>query len=116
MKTLGFTLIELLATITILGIILTITIISVNGIISDSEKNLKDQQIKNIIDVTKTYYIKEGINIDNTCINLSDLVSKGYVDEKDIIDPETKEIMDGSVLITLDANQYSYKYQDIKCE
>ncbi len=116
MKTLGFTLIELLATITILGIILTITIISVNGIISDSEKNLKDQQIKNIIDVTKTYYIKEGINIDNTCINLSDLISKGYVDEKDIMDPETKEIMDGSVLITFDANQYSYKYQDIKCE
>ena len=112
----GFTLIELLAVIVILGVILSITFLSVNTIIKNSKESLSDSQKHNIEEAAKAYYLKEGTYSDNACVNLSDLINKGYIDAKEVKDPETKQTMTGSVKITYESNQYFYEYQSNSCE
>ena len=115
MKIKGFTLIELLAVIIILGVILTITMVSVSKILSSSKSSLSDTQKKRVEEAAEIYYLKEGMNSNVDCVNISDLVSKGYVESKDVIDPKTRESLPGSVKITYDSNQYSYDYQENSC-
>lgn len=112
----GFTLVELLAVITILGVVLSITVLSVTSVINNSKNSLSKTQKYNVEEAAKVYYLKEGIESDNTCVSISDLISKGYVEAKEVIDPKTKQPLNGSVKITYEANQYSYKYQTISCE
>ncbi len=108
----GFTLIELLAVIIILGILLTITITAVDVIIKNSKSSLSEDQKKRLEDAAEVYYIKEGMNEEAECISVSSLINKGYINSKDVLDPNTRESLTGSVSITKDANQYTYKYED----
>ena len=111
----GFTLVELLAVIIILAIIAMITTISVGTIIKDSKTNLSQMQKSKIEEATRAFYIKEGMNNGATCVNVSDLIQKGYI-EKDVVkDPATSKEMTGSVKISYNSNKYSYTYQDIPC-
>ena len=112
----GFTLVELLAVIVILAVLALITTVAVNDILSDSKDTLSDTQKHNIEESAETYYIKEGMNADATCISISDLISKGYIDAKEVKDPKTKETLTGSVKITYASNQYTYEYQETTCE
>ena len=119
MKNKGFTLIELLAVITVIAIIATITVIVTNKIIKNTKNTLLERQKQTIEEAARDYYLKEGMN-DNfdskeSCVNLSKLLSKGYLETKEVVNPKTKETMDGSVIITYNANQYNYKYQDTVC-
>lgn len=116
MKKNGFTLIELLAVIIVLAVIIAITLVSVSSLLSSSKESLSETQKKTIERSAEIYYLEEGMNEDATCINLSDLISKGYIDSKEVLDPKTQEPFGGSVKITYDANQYSYEYQDTICE
>ena len=115
MKNKGFTLIELLAVIVLLAIIFSIVVISVEGTINNSESKLSKSQIKNIEEAAESYYIEEGMNQNEDCVNLSYLITKGYLDGDEIKDPKTKKVMNGSVKITLNGNQYSYKYSSSAC-
>ena len=110
----GFTLIELLGVIIILGILATITIVSVNGIISDSKKSLTNAQKATIEKAAESYYLKEGINDNVTCVNVSHLKTNGYLND-DVIDLSTKQSMLGSVSITLSGKKYSFTYQEKDC-
>lgn len=114
----GFTLIELLCVIVILGMILTITVMSVSKTIKSSKNNLSDVQKNNIEKVAEEYYVKEGMISDSevNCVNVKDLISKGYFDSNQVLDPKTKEEITGSVLINMDNGQYVYEYQDKSCE
>lgn len=114
----GFTLIELLAVIIILGIIGTITVISVNSVINSSKKSLSETQIKNIEEAAKVYYLKEGMTVNDTdaCVNIEELINKGYIEGNSIIDPNTNKEISGSVRITYASNQYNYEYQKNSCE
>ncbi len=112
MKNRGFTLVELLAVIVILTMLVFITTISVGNIISNSKQSLLSEQEKTIEEAAKIYYLKEGGTATPVCVNLSDLIEKGYIDGKEVIDPKTSEPMVGSVKITREANQYTYKYED----
>ena len=119
MKNKGFTLIELLAVITVIAIIATITVIVTNKIIKNTKNTLLERQKQTIEEAARDYYLKEGMN-DNfdskeSCVNLSKLLSKGYLETKEVVNPKTKETMGGSVIITYSANQYNYKYQDTVC-
>lgn len=112
----GFTLIELLAVIVVLSVIALITFLSVNTILTDSKESLSKTQKTSVENAAKTYYLKEGMQIDAACINVSDLISKGYIESTEVIDPKTEKELTGSVKITYDANHYNYQYQDTLCE
>lgn len=112
----AFTLVELLAVLTILAVVLTIVFISVGPVISDSENSLSDIQKKNIEEAAKVYYLKEGnLNDTYSCVNVSTLISKGYIEGSDIKDPKTGETITGSVTISYSSNQYSYEYRGYSC-
>ena len=119
MRNKGFTLIELLAVITVIAIIATITVIVTNKIIKNTKNTLLERQKLTIEEAARDYYLKEGMNANfdskESCVNLSKLLSKGYLETKEVVNPKTKETMDGSVIITYSANQYNYKYQDTIC-
>ena len=112
----GFTLIELLAVIIILSILAIITTYSVNTIIKQSKDSLSETQQKNVEEAAKAYYLKEGMAIEDTCVSISELLEKGYIEGEVVKDPETKEEMTGYVKITYASNQYSYNYQTDSCE
>ena len=111
----AFTLVELLAVLIVLSIIITITIVSVGKTVSDSSTKLSGIQKNNIENAAKTYYLKEGMNTGTTCVNVTDLINKGYIEGTEVIDPKTNEAMIGSVSIAYASNQYSYTYQDKDC-
>lgn len=112
----GFTLIELLAVITILAIIALITTYTVNSIMKDAKTSLSESQKHNIEEAAKTYYLKEGMNINDTCVSVDELIEKGYIEKSEVLDPKDKEKMTGSVKIIYVSNQYSYEYQKNSCE
>lgn len=112
----GFTLIELIAVLVILSVVITITVTIVGPIISGSRDDLLENQKHNIEEAAKIYYLKEGnLDASNSCVNVSDLISKGYVESSEILNPKNNEPMNGSVKITYSSNQYKYKYQENLC-
>ena len=79
MKNKGFTLIELLAVIVILGILLSITTISVNSLRKkQDEKNLQNV-ISSILTGAKEYNAKNRIQVGGS-VNVEELKSGDYVD------------------------------------
>ena len=116
MKKNGFTLIELLAVLVILSILAIITTVTVSTILNDSRDSLSQRQKRNIEDAAETYYLKEGMNIEDTCVSVEELIEKGYIEGVSVKDPEDAEEMTGYVKITYASNQYSYKYQENSCE
>ena len=116
MKTGGFTLIELLAVLFIIAVVVSITVVSVNSVLSSSEDSISDLQKKNVEEAARVYYLKEGMNTEVTCVSVEDLVDKGCIEGSEVTDPKTKEKVEGSVKITYASNQYSYKYQNVSCE
>ena len=116
MKKNGFTLIELLAVIVILSILALIATVTVSSLLDDSATSLSNTQKNNIEKAAQTYYLKEGMNIDDTCISVGELIEKGYIEKSSVKDPKDTEEMTGYVKITYASNQYSYKYQENSCE
>ena len=115
MKNKGFTLIELLAVVTILTIILLITFASVGSVIKNSKNSLHDSQI-NVIEKAAEYYNnKEGLKDYDNCINVEDLIDKGYIKQDEIKDPKGGKSIEGSVMIGYSGKKYSYKYQESFC-
>ena len=79
MKNKGFTLIELLAVIVILGILLSITTVSVNSLKKkQDEKNLQNV-ISSILTGAKEYNAKNRIQVGGS-VNVEELKSGDYVD------------------------------------
>ena len=125
----GFTLVELLGVIMILGIILTITIYSVNSILNDSESSLSDVQKSTLEESAKIYYLKEGIDNESNgsysgtvCVSVDYLANYGYLDKNTIYDPETTDEITGYVKITNEVkagkytDNYVYEYQSNESE
>lgn len=118
----GFTLVELLGVIVILGVLILVVAVSVKSVLKSSKGSLSDVQIKSIEEAAKMYYLKNGI--DDTdyeqdefkkCINITELISEGYLDAEVIKNPKDNNEMLGSVNVIYRANQYTYYYQDSEC-
>lgn len=119
----GFTLVELLGVIVILAVLSTLIVVSVGGTIKKSKNQLSEVQIDNIIEAAKTYYLKEGMNVDDlnendtqSCVSVKYLIDNGYIDNEEIVDLKDEESSKSSVLIVYENNKYKYKYQKKVCE
>ncbi len=115
MKNNGYTLAELLATLVILGLLCTITLASVSGILTNSKDSLSKVQKEKLEDIAEVYYLKEGMSTNVTCVNISTLVDKGYVDSKEVLDPKTRKILPGSIKIEDTSINITYTYQESAC-
>lgn len=109
----GFTLIELIAVITILGIVALITTVSVLGIFNKSQTSLYDTQVEIIESAAKKWVIANSgyLPVDGSSytLELSRLVSDGYLDDGDVLDPRTKQAIDGYIEVYFDMSVNQYK-------
>ncbi len=118
----GFTLIELMAVIIILGVVAIISVPLIDNIIKDSKNNAYDSQITMILDASKKMVVEQPSLLpneeDSSCIPLDDILQKGYLSSKKLVDPRNDEAMNGSVVVTYDSeyNKYRYEYQENSCE
>ena len=111
----GFTLIELLAVLIVLAIISLIVVVSVGETVSNSKNSLSEVQKTRIEQAAEIYYNREGMDADDNCIDVAELLDKGYVKGADVLDPKNHQQMDGSVSITYASNQYTFEYQEQSC-
>ncbi|MBR2588119.1 MAG: prepilin-type N-terminal cleavage/methylation domain-containing protein [Bacilli bacterium] len=127
MKKKGFTLIELLAVLVLLVIILVISFPKVIDLINDSKNKAYENQKGVIIRAAERWLsdnpnaygeARRRANLDDPTdkrirIFVSQLQEEGYLNTGNLtINPQTKEPMDGCVLISEDIvyNQYTYEY------
>ncbi|MBE6138203.1 MAG: type II secretion system protein [Firmicutes bacterium] len=111
----GFTLIELLAIMVVLGMIAVIAIPNIQTAFSKSKQNLLENQIKSIENVARSWGVKNTNKLDDCYVlTLDELKRLGYLENQDVINPETKEELDGCIKITFDEsiNQYKYTYTE----
>lgn len=116
----GFTLVELLAVLVILGIIMTITTPIVIKSINNSAEKLYNEQIILLENASAKWLIEHTGEVDQSstfekCISIEELKQGGYIPSTDVINPKTKEAMNGCVKITYDENykQFNYKYTEL---
>ena len=116
----GFTLVEVLAVIVVLGLLAAIITPVVNNLIKDSEDALYQKQINSVIDATKKYMIDhsdlipEDVDNATTVVFISDLIYDGTIENSSVINPKTKETMNGCIVVNYNGNynQYEYNYYD----
>lgn len=116
----GFTLVEMMGVIVLLAIVGMIVFPEVNKVIKNSRAKLYDEQIGNLIKVTKEYVLYNTELLpevgQTSCISLDDLKVSGKISSDDIIDPRNREqIIDGFIVITYseDYNQYNYEFNEV---
>jgi prepilin-type N-terminal cleavage/methylation domain-containing protein len=105
MKNKGFTLIEILGVITLLALLSTIIILSVNKSLKDSKEKLYNAQIEEIKSAAEMWRTDNIELVDESYNNLSisELQKKGYLKEK-IINPKTNENIDNELLVQVSLN------------
>lgn len=116
----GFTLVEMMGVIVLLAIVGMIVFPEVNKVIKNSREKLYDEQIGNLIKVTKEYVLYNTELLpevgQTSCISLDDLKVSGRISSDDVIDPRDREqIIDGFIVITYseDYNQYNYEFNEV---
>lgn len=121
MKNNGFTLVELLATITIMILLISIAIPTINSSISKKQQTQFETYAKEFINSAIMCY-KHGkgncIDFESYSITLSDLNNYGYIDEMPT-NPYTKEVFDSTCEITkIGDNKYKFECGDesYECE
>ena len=111
----GFTLVELLAVMIILGMIVLITFPNIQKSFNKSSEKLLEKQIKSIENVARAWGATNNSQFDDCYIlTLENLKKSGLLENKDILNPETKRELDGCVKIMYDdsINQYIYTYTE----
>ena len=116
----GFTLVELLCVIVIIAIISLITFPKITRHINNAREELYITQIKNIEKIGERWALDNAdyldkFHINDTFISLNLLRGQKYLEYDDILNPKTKESMEGCILINYSNNKYSYEYVDVDC-
>ena len=115
----AFTLMELIMIIVILGLIALIAIPTVNSIIKDSKEKAYQEQVDLIEKTAKNYMtMDDNLNLlskaveNQICIPIDNLKKAGLLSNENIINPKTKEIMNGCVSVSYNGKKYIYKYSE----
>lgn len=111
----GFTIVELLTVIIILGAIALITFPKIQNSFYNSSEKLLEKQIQSIESVARTWGLTNISKLDGCYIlTLEELKKSGLLENKDILNPKTKEELEGCVKIFYDEsiNQYTYTYTE----
>ena len=116
----GFTLVELLCVIVIIAIISLITFPKITRHINNAREELYITQIKNIEKIGERWALDNAdyldkYHINDTFITLNLLRGQKYLEYDDILNPKTKDVMEGCILINYSDNKYSYEYVNIDC-
>ena len=115
----GFTLIELLAVVTILAIVSLVTVPIVTQMINNSKKSTYDRQVEQIELASQNWFLDQPITLANSdeiiIVDLSILLSNGYLEKKKITNTKTGNDMTGCVLISFNSNQYHYHFEEDSC-
>lgn len=115
----GFTLIELLAVLTVLSIISLVTIPVITKTIKNSKQSTYDRQVEQIEQASQNWFLNQPISLKSSneviIVELSTLLSKGYLEKSKIINTKTGNDMEGCILITFNSNQYQYQYEENNC-
>ena len=119
MKNKGFTLIELLGSIVILAIIATVAFPAILNFLSSSQNDIDSAKISVITRAAKDYVtdnpkdFKRDSSLDKKVLT-NDLISKGYITNKDII--ENEELSRSCIIVTVnESNKYKFEFKNQDC-
>lgn len=119
----GFTLVELLCVIIIIAVVSGIVFPIVLGNINKSKEELLKVQIKDIETAAKKWALAnlnslDKYHINDVYVSIEYLQDTNFLDKDVLLNPETKEEMEGCVLIKydFDSKQYTYSYDEIDCK
>lgn len=122
MKKKGFTLIELIGVIVILALLLLLIVPSVTNSIKKGQSTSSSSQIENMILAAKNWASDHKSSLpgkgSELSVTLKTLQNGGYID-KDIKNPETKEILnptDSCVIISNKSEVYNYEAKLSGCD
>ena len=115
----GFTLVEVLAVVAILIAIITIVVPKVFKQFSNAERITDQEQINSIINISKIY-MNQNIELlpeDNEIYEISfqELKTAGLINKSHILNPSTKQELQGCILVKYEDNKYKYEYEDENC-
>lgn len=124
MKKKGFTLVELLATIAILAVLISLSLVVYNRV----KENVLNQELENTVSYIETQAKNYANDTNITVISVEDLILAGYVepdDETDIYNPVTNESLncyivkstyeDGKFTSVLELSEENYIGENGKC-
>lgn len=114
MKNKGFTLIELLAVLCVLGIIMTIVVPKITDTTQSAKEKAYNDQIDMLISAAKKWGASntESLSSDkDIALKFTTLFDDGYIKQSKVINPKTKEELDGCIKISYDQEYQQYKYE-----
>ena len=129
----GFSLVEGILTLTIISLLFTIVIVSVNKTLALTNEKAYELTKKNIINVVDNYILEcennliecendykwEEGNYNSTSFNLGILNKYSYFDKEDLINPITNERIDDCIIINIikkDDGVIDINLDDSNCE
>lgn len=120
----AFTLVELIGVIVLLGLLVLISVPSINKVITSGRENIYTEQINRIISAAKSYMSssKNSLKLptnksESYCLTVDTLKKEGKLSNEDIQNPNYKEgngenkYLDGAIKIVYQ-NGYTYTYMD----
>ena len=116
MKNKGFTLVELLAVVAILALVITIVAPKIFSQFKTAEETSDREQINSLIEASRIYMnqntnlLPEGNN--EYVISLRELKNSGIIQTKQILNPSTKQELNGCIVVKYVNNKYDYQYKE----
>ena len=112
----GFTLAELLGVLAILAVITVITVPLVNNYIKSSKEKAYETQIETIENAAKEWFVVNSTSVEFEdglfFLSIDELKQSEYLSSEDIINPITKEDIEGCIGIKMNNNTYHYEYSE----
>ena len=104
----------------LLGVVALISLPAISRMMANSRERTKQAIIAELVKSTKSYMADNPSLLPDATtpkkILVSELKNTSYVEENDVIDPTTGQLLEGCIIVTFQEKykQYDYKYS-IEC-